>query len=91
MSILKTFIDLLKRGNLPDDTRDVPNWLKIKNRQFKNVNVSSNTVDSLVALSSPEFNEFVSSADTDMLLVYLSTLSDTQIQKFYQYLDDIVK
>ena len=91
MSILKTFKDLLKRGNLPDDTRDVPNWLKIKNRQFKNVNVSSNTVDSLVALSSPEFNEFVSSADTDMLLVYLSTLSDTQIQKFYQYLDDIVK
>lgn len=91
VSILKTFKDLLKRGNVPDDTRDVPNWLKIKNRQFENVDVSSNTVDSLVALSSPEFNEFVSSTNTDMLLVYLSTMNDAQMQKFYQYLDDVVK
>ena len=91
MSILKTFKDLLKRGNVPDDTRDVPNWLKIKNRQFENVDLSSNTVDSLVALSSPEFNEFVSSTNTDMLLVYLSTMNDAQMQKLYQYLDDVVK
>lgn len=91
MSILKTFKDLFKRGNVPDDTRDVPNWLKIKNRQFKNIDFASNTVDSLVALSSPEFNEFVSSTDTNMLLVYLSTLSDAQMQKFYRYLDEVVK
>ncbi|MBV5279651.1 MAG: hypothetical protein J0647_11670 [Campylobacteraceae bacterium] len=91
MSILKTFKDLLKRGNLPDDTRDVPNWLKIKNRQFENVDFASNTVDSLIALSSPEFNEFVSNTDSHMLLVYLSTLSDTQMQKFYRYLDEVVK
>lgn len=91
VSILKTFKDLFKRGNVPDDTRDVPNWLKIKNRQFKNIDFASNTVDSLVALSSPEFNEFVSSTDTNMLLVYLSTLSDAQMQKFYRYLDEVVK
>lgn len=91
MSILKTFKDLFKRGNVPNDTRNVPNWLKIKNRQFKNVDFASNTVDSLVALSSPEFNEFVSSTDTHMLLVYLSTLSDAQMQKFYRYLDEVVK
>ena len=91
VSILKTFKDLLKRGNLPNDTRDVPNWLKIKNRQFKNIDFASNTVDSLVALSSPDFNEFVSSTDTNMLLVYLSTLSDAQMQKFYRYLDEVVK
>lgn len=91
VSILKTFKDLLKRGNVPDDTRDVPNWLKIKNRQFKNVDFASNTVDSVVALSSPEFNEFVSSTDSHMLLVYLSTLSDEQMQKFYRYLDEVVK
>lgn len=91
MSILKTFKDLLTRGNVPDDTRDVPNWLKIKNRQFKNVDFASNTVDSLIALSSPEFNEFVSSTDSHMLLVYLSTLNDEQMQKFYCYLDEVVK
>ncbi|MDQ6993249.1 MAG: hypothetical protein Q9M31_07205, partial [Mariprofundus sp.] len=27
---LNGFEDLLKRGNLPDDDRDVPNWMKIK-------------------------------------------------------------
>lgn len=91
LSILKTFKDLLTRGNVPDDTRDVPNWLKIKNRQFKNVDFASNTVDSLIALSSPEFNEFVSSTDSHMLLVYLSTLNDEQMQKFYCYLDEVVK
>ena len=91
VSIFKTFKDLLKRGNLPDNTRNVPNWLKIKNRQFKNVDIFSNTVDSIVVLSSPEFNEFVSSTQTSMLLVYLSTMSDAQMQKFYQYLDDVIK
>ena len=85
------FSDLLKRGNLPDDDRIVPNWLKIKNRQFDDVDFSNNTVDDIIVLSSDEFNEFVSSSDHGLLLTFLSTLSDAEIARFYQYNDDVVK
>jgi len=84
------FADLLKRGNLADDDRAVPNWLKIKNRQFDDIDFSHNTVDTLIALSSPEFNEFVSSVNHDMLLVYLSTMSGDEMQRFYSYLENEV-
>ena len=50
-SNINSFEDLLKRGNLPDDDREVPNWLKIKNRQFDDVDIYNNTVDEIVALS----------------------------------------
>ncbi|MDA3908249.1 MAG: hypothetical protein PF437_04110, partial [Sulfurimonas sp.] len=89
--MIKSFKDLLKRGNLPDDTRVVPNWMKIKNRQFDDVDVTNNSVDKIVSLSSEEFNEFVSSVNTEMLLVFLSTMNDKEMQKFYKYLDDVVK
>jgi hypothetical protein len=82
------FADLLKRGNLPDDDRSVPNWLKIKNKQFHEVDFSHNVIDNLIMLSSAEFNEFVSSVNHDMLFVYLSTMSDNNMQKFYTYLQD---
>ncbi len=88
---LNTFADLLKRGNLPDNDRVVPNWLKIKNRQFDGVDFSNNSVDALIELSSEEFNEFVSTVDSDMLFVYLSTLSEHELEKFYRYNDDVVK
>lgn len=90
MPKLETFHDLLKRGNLPDDDRHVPNWMKIKNDQLDTVDVSANTVDAIVTLSSEEFNEFVSNAHHEMILVYLSTLSDPELQRFYRYLDDSV-
>lgn len=89
--MFKKFTDMLKRGALPDDDRVVPNWLKIKNRQFDDVDFSHNTVDDMVALSSDEFNEFVSSTDSGLLFTYLSTLSDEQMKIFYQYNDDVVK
>jgi len=91
VSNLNSFEDLLKRGNLPDDDREIPNWLKIKNRQFDDVDVSHNTVDDIITLTSPEFNEFASSADNGLLLTYLSTLSEGEMNRFYQYCDDVVK
>ena len=90
-SNINSFEDMLKRGNLPDDDREAPNYLMIKNRQYDKVDMSNNNVDSIIALSSEEFNEFVSSVDTNMLLVYLSTMSEPEMQKFYKYLDDVVK
>jgi len=85
------FMDLLKRGNLPDDDRVVPNWMKIKNRQFSDVDFLHNTVDGIIALSSEEFNEFVSSSDNGLLFTFLSTLSDNEIERFSQYNDDVVQ
>jgi len=89
--MLETFTDLLKRGALPDDDRVVPNWLKIKNRQFDDVDITHNNVDSIVLLSSEEFNELASNIDINMFFVYLSTMSDKEMQRFYKYLDDVVK
>ncbi len=91
ISNLNSFEDLLKRGNLPDDDREVPNWLKIKNRQFDDVDVSHNTVDDMFTLTSPEFIEFVAAADEGLLLTYLNTLSESELSRFYQYCDDVVR
>jgi len=88
---INSFEDLLKRGNLPDDDREVPNWLKIKNRQFDDVDVSHNTVDCLIELTSPEFNELVSLADNGLLFTWLSTLSEREMERFYRYCDEVVQ
>jgi len=88
--ILNTFNDLLKRGNLPDDDRIVPNWMKIKNKQFENVNLSNNTVDEILKLTNNEFNQLVSSSESLFLLVYLSTLSHKELERFYIYADKII-
>lgn len=89
--MFKKFKDLFKRGNLPDDTRTVPNWLKIKNAQFSGVDVSKNSVDEIVNLTSDEFNELVSSSDNGLLFTFLSTLSKEELERFYDYNDKIVK
>ncbi len=88
---MNDFNDLLKRGNLPDDDRVVPNWLKIKNRQFNDVDFSNNNVDEIIKLTSDEFNEFITCTDSGLLFTYLSTLSHEQMQIFYKYNDDVVK
>ena len=88
---MKFFKDLLKRGNLPDDERIVPNWLKIKNEQFDDVDISNNSVDDIVALSNEEFQEFVSLTDLSLILTYLSTLSDDELQRFFKYTDENVR
>ncbi len=89
--MFKKFTDLFKRGNLPDDTRTVPNWLKIKNAQFSGVDVSKNSVDEILKLSSDEFNELVSSSDNGLLFTYLATLSKKELERFYDYNDRVVK
>lgn len=82
---------IVKRGTLPDDDRIAPNWMKIKNDQFEDVDVSNNTADDLVALSNEEFNEFVSHTHHEMILVYLSTLNKNELQRFYNYLDNVIR
>jgi hypothetical protein len=88
---IKTFTDLLKRGNLPGDDRPVPNWMKIKNDQLEDVSISHNSVDELVALSSGEFNEFAATVNHEMLFAYLCTMSKQEMARFFTYLDDVVK
>ena len=88
---INNFNDLLKRGNLPDDDRDVPNYLKIKNRQYADVDFKNNTVDEILSLTSEEFNEFVSSSDSGLLLTYLSTMSTSEMERFYNYNEAVVK
>jgi|GEM_PF-3390515 len=88
---LKSFEDLLKRGNLPDGDSVVPNYLKIKNAQYDDVDWTKNNVDSVVKLSSDEFNELVSQTDNGLLFTWLSTLSDEELQRFYEYNDKTVK
>lgn len=89
--MFKKFKDLFKRGNLPDDTRNMPNYLKIKNAQFSGVDISKNSVDEIVRLTSDEFNELVSSSDNGLLFTFLSTLSKEELEKFYNYNDRVVK
>ncbi len=90
-SNIKGFSDLLKRGNLPDDNRVVPNYLKIKNAQYDDVDFKSNNVDEIVKLDSEEFNELVSQSNNGLLFTWLSTLSKNELEKFYQYNDEVVK
>lgn len=80
----------MNRGNLPDDDRIVPNWMKIKNEQFENVDLSNNTVDEILKLTNNEFNQLVSSSESLFLLVYLSTLSHKELERFYIYADKII-
>ncbi|MDD3477243.1 MAG: hypothetical protein PHI38_10270, partial [Sulfurimonas sp.] len=88
---INCFEDLLVRGNLPDDPRVVPNYLKIKNAQYDDVDFLNNTVDELIKLDSEEFNELVSQTDNGLLFTWLSTLSDVELQRFYDYNDKVVK
>ena len=87
----RSFEDLLVRGNLPDDPRVVPNYLKIKNAQYDDVDFSNNSVDELIKLDSEEFNELVSQTDNGLLFTWLSTLSDAELEKFYTYNEEKVK
>lgn len=89
---INSFEDLLVRGNLPDDPRVVPNYLKIKNTQYDDVDFLNNTVDELIKLDSEEFNELVvSQTDNGLLFTWLSTLKTQELQRFYDYNDEVVK
>jgi hypothetical protein len=90
-NMLNSFEDLLKRGNLPDDDRVVPNYLKIKNSQYDDVDWKKNNVETIIKLSSDEFNELVSQTDNGLLFTFLSTLSKEELEKFYKYNEEVVK
>ncbi|SFR54025.1 hypothetical protein [Thiomicrospira sp. ALE5] len=82
-----------KLGELPDHDRPLPNWLQIKNEQQGKVDISTNTADELVSMSNEAFNELIGNdkIDNDILLVFLTTLDDGELQRFYRYLDDTVR
>jgi len=74
------------------DFRELPNYLKIKNEKFDDVDTSNNSIDDIVALSSAEFNEFVSLLGNEniaMLLVYLKTLDAIELAEFFLYLEGV--
>ncbi len=90
-SSINSFEDLLIRGNLPDDDRVVPNYLKIKNSQYDDVDFSNNSINEIVKLSNEEFNELVSQTNNGLLFTWLSTLNIEELQKFYKYNEETVK
>ena len=74
------------------DERELSNWLKIKNRELGDVDFSNNSVDDIIALSSPEFNELVSLLGNDninMLLIYLKTVDEIELAEFFLYLEGV--
>ena len=86
---IKAFKDLLKRGNLPDDDRIVPNWLKIKNEQFDDVDFTNNNVDAIIKLTKDELSELIDEKNIGLLFTYFSTLNEKELNKFYDYLDSL--
>lgn len=98
-SVLRKAQDVLRKDidesykELKNEHQDenVPNYLKIKNEQFDNVDFINNTVDEIIKLTSDEFNEFISITPKSLIFTYLSTLSEDELLKFYKYNDDIVK
>ena len=87
---MKIFQDLLKRGNLPDDDRKVPDWMKIKNDQYEDVDIAFNHVDELVALTKEQFLKLFSDASTGFFFTYLNTLSQEELERFYHYLESTI-
>ena len=75
-----------------DKTQSFPVWLKIKREEFDDVNISNNSVDEIIALSSDEFNELISllgDNDIGMLITYLKTLDKIELAEFFLYLEDV--
>jgi len=72
---------------------EMPLWLRLKKEEFDDVNFSNNKVDEIIKLTNDEFNEFLNSCNKNngLLLTYLSTLSDEEIEKFYTYLQKEIK
>jgi hypothetical protein len=91
-TILNNVVLPRRKENLQED-RDIPNWLKIKREAFDAVDFSNNRVDDIIALSSEEFNEFVSllgsGNEIGMLIAYLKTLDETELAKFFLYLENV--
>ena len=78
----------------PEDekSKGLPVWLKIKREEFDDVNISNNSVDEIIALSSDEFNELNSllgDNDIGMLITYLKTLDEIELAEFFLYLEDV--
>lgn len=86
---------ILNNVELPQEderSQSLPVWLKIKREEFDDVNISNNSVDEIIALSSDEFNEFNSllgENDIGMLITYLKTLDEIELAEFFLYLEDV--
>ena len=88
-------LDNIDQSPIKETKMTKPNWLKIKNKEFDNIDLSVNMLDMITNLSSDEFNELVSLLQKDesliMLLTYLKTLDKIDLAEFYLYLEDVVK
>ena len=87
-SKIKDFQNLLKRGNLPDDDRDVPTWLQIKNETYKTIPIINKIIEDIVSLEDDEFMEFMNKTiNQNVLFTALSTAKDDELKKFYKFLE----
>jgi len=87
-SKIKDFQDLLKRGNLPDDDRDVPIWLQIKNETYKTIPPIKEIIEDIVSLGDDEFMEFMNKTiNQNVLFAALSTAKDDELEEFYKFLE----
>ncbi len=88
-------LDNIDQPPTNEDKMTKPNWLKIKNKEFNDIDLSLNMLDMITNLSSEEFNELVSILQKDedliMLLIYLKTLDKIDLADFLLYLEDKVK
>lgn len=52
---------------------------------------SNNSLNTILSFTNEQFNRFVIECDHILLFTFLSTLSTTELQKFYEYNDRVVK
>ena len=87
-SEIKDFQDLLKRGTLPDDDRDVPIWLQIKNETYKTIPSTKNIIDDIVSLDDDEFMEYINkTVNQNILFTALTQANDEELNIFFAFLD----
>lgn len=87
-SKIKDFEDLLKRGALPDDDRDVPIWLQIKNETYKTIPSTKNIIDDIVSLDDDEFMEYMNkTVNKNIFFTVLTQAKDEELNILFEFLD----
>lgn len=86
---IKDFKDLLKRGNLPDDDRDVPMWLQIKNETYKTIPTTKEIIADIVALENDEFMQFMNrTINQNVFFTALTQAKDEELKILYTFLEN---
>ncbi len=86
---LNSFQDLLKRGNLPDDDREVPLWLQIKNKTYKTIPSTKEIVDDIVSLDDDEFMQYINKTiNQNIFFTALSCAKDKELERLYKFLEN---